>query len=146
MRGGAKTIQADTLAVLHQTVCAVSNQPCTKQRRCLQVAVAVRQWKTVGGFCNRVFRETAIELVARVMGLIAQVFLAAATIIAVAAATPKPGHTHPLASAQAVNRLSECHDFTDNLVPGDKRQLGFVQIAVNYMQVSPANTAGGYAY
>ena len=34
------------------------------------------------------------------------------------------------------------HDLADDLVAGDQRQLGLVQVAVDHMQVGPADRAG----
>jgi len=63
-------------------------------------------------------------------------------IPALAAAAAQPGHTHPLSNRKPADPGTQVLDNPDDLVAGHQGQGRFGKLAVDYVQVRSANTAG----
>src|SRR5439155_10431063 len=90
MRGGAKSIQPEALAVAGHAVRAVADQPRAQERRGVGVAVAVRQLEHVTGVCDDELRVAAVHVIAREARVAAQVLAPALAILALAARVAEP--------------------------------------------------------
>src|SRR4051794_9541291 len=81
----------------------------------------------------------AVDLVAGEVGVIAQVFLAAAAIRANAAGPAKPRHPDPVANRESVRPLPSPDNDADDLVPWNKRKFRMRQLAVHDVQIGAAD-------
>src|SRR5207244_3352539 len=72
----------------------------------------------------------------------AKILADVAAIFAAAAGPAEPGHTNPLADREAVYRFSLLEDGADDLVPEHQRQFRVRKLAVDDVQVGPANGTG----
>ena len=54
----------------------------------------------------------------------------------------EPGNADPVADREPADALAQCVNDTDDLVARDERQLRIGEIAVNHVQVGPADGAG----
>ncbi len=85
--------------------------------------------------------EAAVDVIPGELGLVAQV-LAAAQAVATAAAGPaQPGNAYPLAHGGGRDALTQGVDRAHDLVTENERQLGMLQLAVENVQVGPADAA-----
>jgi hypothetical protein len=75
------------------------------------------------------------------LGSIAKVFLVAAAVATSTAGPSQPRHAHAFTDPKALDSFTDARHCSDDLVTGDKRQLGLRQFTVDEMQVRAANGA-----
>jgi hypothetical protein len=86
--------------------------------------------------------KAAINLVTGKACRRTQVFLAAATELAVPAAPAQPGNADTLAKDKALHCGAQGHDMADDLMTWGQRPFGLAKLAINDMKISPADGAG----
>ena len=140
---GAEAVEGDGVAVLQQPVGTVADQAGAEQGGSQFIGVILRNGETVAGVRHRVFGKAAVDLVARVARLVAEVFALVPAEPAVAAAVAEPRNADPLSGFKVGNPVANPCDPAHDLVPRNQRQYRRFQVGIDDMQVGPANPAGG---
>jgi hypothetical protein len=65
-------------------------------------------------------------------------------MITAPATEAEPRRPDSFADFESADARSECFDDSNYLMSGDDRILGLVQFSIQYVQVRPADSAGGY--
>jgi hypothetical protein len=141
VRRGAEAVEPEPLAVAREPERAIADQPGAEERRELQRRVVLRQPEAVARVGNRKLRVAAVQVVAGEAGAQAEVLAAAAAEAAVAVRPAEPGDADALAGLELHPFTRGVHD-SDDLMAEDERQLRFGQLAVDDVQVGPADAAG----
>ena len=142
MPGGTKTVDAEMLAFACHHQGTPSDQTGAKQRRDRDVIAFVTKRKAKAGIRDKVRRETAVTRVAGEQRTVAKVLLAAPAIAAFAASVSEPGNADPLSDLERGYTLAERFDPTDHLVARNDGVVYVRQLAVDDMQIGPADAAG----
>ncbi len=145
MRGGAEPVEAEPPAVAGDHQRAPADEAGAEQRSKRHVAAVLAERKGIARIGDRRGREAAVPAVAGEERAIAEVFVAARAIGADAAAMAEPRHADALAQAQSHDVAADRIDPADDLVAGDDRHDGIGQLAVDDVQIGPADAAGGDA-
>src|SRR5439155_15793183 len=103
-----------------------------------RIALGYREGEALVG--GREHGEAAVALVAGEAREVAEVLAPRAAIAALAAGPAEPGDADPVARGEA---LSPLHHAPDDLVPWHERQVRLGQLAVDHVQVGPADAADG---
>src|SRR5690349_15048566 len=145
MRRRSDAIEAETPARSRQFERAITDQAGAEQWCRFDVAVRRRKLETVTHIGRHIVSIATIDLVAGEPRLVAQIFTSAPTILARAARRTQPGHADTLAAVKpadlGTDRLDNPHDF----VTGNEVILRIGKLAVDDMQVRPANATRVHA-
>ena len=120
----------------------VADQAGAEKRRRRNIVIVHRYGKAVALVGDGVFRIAAVQLIPGEAGVIAQVLTSGETVAANTARVAQPGHSHPVADGKALHARAQLGHGADNFVPGDERQFGLRELAVNDVQIGTADTAG----
>src|SRR6266851_6309671 len=142
MGGGAEAVDPDQWRIPGHTQSAVSDQTSAHQGRRLDIAVARIDRKAITLVGDGELGIAAIDLIAGEPGAVAQILMSLAAILADAAGPTEPGHPDPVADRETVDRFPLPDDASDDLVPGHQRQFRVGKLAVDDMQIGPADGAG----
>jgi len=120
----------------------VADDPGAQQRRRLGVRKGVGD--PVGELFpdDRVLREAAVPVVSRVEGGFAQVLLPGGAERARPAGPGEPGDPHPGADGEACRAPAGGVDGPDGLVAGDDGKPAGGKVALDHVEVGPADPAG----
>ena len=86
--------------------------------------------------------KTAIPRIAGKAGRIAEVFPAALAVAAATAGVAKPRYADPPARPKVRDAIAAALDDADDFVSGNERKLWLRQVAVDDMQIGPADGTG----
>ena len=104
-----------------------------------------RDRKTKALVGERVLCVSSINLVSREAGTVAQVFAPRAAVRAYSARETEPGDADPVAGAKTIDVVSDFRHDADDLMAGNQGKLGLGQLAVNHVEIRPADAAGVHA-
>src|SRR6266545_945738 len=143
MRGITEAIDAESARISGFAVGTITDQSRTKQRRNLDIIVAVRQMKTKSGIGNGKLSVTAIDCVAGETRSIAQILPVRSTISAFAISPAKPRNADTVANFKfRVYFFSDLLDTPNDLVTWYERQFRIRQFAIDYVKVCSAHRTG----
>ncbi len=146
----AEPIEPESFRVARGAQRAIADEPGAKQWRRLQIRVGGREREAEPRLGARVLSIAPVQLVAGEDRLDAQVLSARSTEATRAARVAKPGDADAVAFAEAgaVLRRLRTQPFhrANDLVAGHDRQPGLGQLAVDQVQVGPADAAGANAH
>jgi hypothetical protein len=124
------------------TVRAISDEPCAKKRSCFHITIGRRYAKTVSLVCHGIFGIPAVSRVACEKRMLTEILLASVAVSALSAGIAQPWHADSFS-------LTECRDLRpdpgnspNDLVSKDQGQLGISQLAIEDVQVGPADATG----
>jgi hypothetical protein len=140
--GRAKAVNADSPTLASEAQGAVADQPGAQQRRGRDIIEFGRDRETVALVGDGQLGIAAIDLVAGETGPVAQIFAAAAAVLADTAGPAEPWHADPVADREAFGIGSLFHDGADDFVAGHQRQLRVGQFAVEDVQIGAADGTG----
>jgi hypothetical protein len=133
MRGRPESVEAQARGVAGQPQGSVADQTGAEERGRLKVGIAGRYVEAVALVCDRELCVAAIDVQSSEAGEIAQVLPAAEAEPASATGPAEPGDPDsPAASGNGPN----------DLVAQDQRAVSGAQLAVDYVQVGAADSAG----
>ena len=138
----AEAVDSEPLPLTRHDQRTVADESGAEQRRRLKVGVPLRKGKTETMVGHGVLGEAAIYLITGKPGCIAEVFLVAAAVSAVAAGPAEPRDTDPVSLLKPLHSFTDPGNPADHLMSGHQRQLRLVQFAVNDMEVGAADAAG----
>src|SRR5262249_53488077 len=121
---------------------AVADQARTEQRCGFEIRVSLGQRQAIAGVSHYEFRITALQCVTGETGKITQILHTRKAISTFAACVSEPGHTNPIADPYARHGISKPYYPSDDLMSRCDRVRCMRQLAINYMQVCPADPAG----
>src|SRR5206468_7934188 len=107
----------------------------------VDVAVRIGQLERVPGVDDGVVGIAAVRVIADKPRVRAQIFVPALALCALAARVTEPRHADAIADLEAGDAVADLIDDTDNLVAGDQRDLGVGQLAVDDVEIGPADSA-----
>jgi hypothetical protein len=140
--GSTETVEPERAPLARHAVAAPADQPGAQERRRLDVVGWSRQRKAEPRVGDSVRGVAAVARVTREQRRIAEIFPAAAAIGARLTGVPEPGHAHALAQRKTFDVSAERRHAPDDLVAWHDRQFRIRQLAVDHMQVGPADAAG----
>ena len=143
VRGGAEAVDAERLGRAGHHQAAVPDQPGAEQRRRLGVGVGVGQREGVPGVGAGVLGIAAVAGVAGEARRVAEILPPAPAVRAASAGVAEPGDADALPDRQPLGLGPERDDPPDDLMPGDDAVRHPRQLAVDDVQVGPADAAGG---
>src|SRR5215469_1582954 len=135
----AKAVDPDGLRLARHAQGAVADQSGAHQRRGLDISIAPVDRKAIPLIGNGELGITPVDLIPGEPGAIAQILTSASAIFANPASPAEPRHSDPVAGYKAVGRLTLLDHNADDFMPGDKRQFGINELAVDDMQIGPAH-------
>jgi hypothetical protein len=133
VRGRAEAVEAQPPCLAAQAQGAEADQPRAQQRGDLHVGVVSRDGEAEALVGHRVLGEAAVDVASGESRARAEVLPAAAAVLALAAGPAQPWDAHPPPAG---------HGRAHDLMPEDPRRLGHVDLAVQQVQVRPADAAG----
>ncbi len=143
MRRRPEPVDADGPGFARSLQRPIADKPRAQQGRSVHVVVAVRYREAVARIGDRVRGEAAVDLVARELRGVAEIFLPARAVTARPAREAEPGHADALPDLETcLHGTSHLQHAPDDLVPRDQRKLRMCQVAVDHVQVRPADRAG----
>jgi len=89
------------------------------------------------------FRVPTIDCVTSETRPVAKILSVGSTIWTLSIRPTEPWNTHSVADGESFNTIGNLLDVPDDLVPGNQRQLGIGQFAIDHMKIRPANCACG---
>jgi len=128
--GSTEPVQAEARCIPRQHECAVADQPSAEKRRDLEVGVPLWELEAVPLIGHRLFRKTAIDLVAGEAGSIAEVLPSRAAEATGAIRPAEPGHADTLPDREARRTLADPAHQSHDLMTKHERQLRVRQLAV----------------
>jgi hypothetical protein len=134
VRRGAKAVQPQALAV-GEPQSAIADQPSAEQRRRREILEPVGNRKAEALVRDAPLRVAAVDVVAGEARVVAEVLAAAAAVAAGAVRPREPRDAEPPAVVRDA----------DDLVPEGQRQLRPVELAVDDVEIGPADPAGEHA-
>ena len=99
----------------------MADEARAEQGRGFRIAVIAMDGESIAGVGNGAFGISAVDLVAREPGLVAEVFAPHVAIAAVAARPSEPGNTDTIAGRKAADSVAKCKNGSDDLVSRDDR-------------------------
>src|ERR1700722_8481910 len=138
----AETVNSDSFSCTGEPERTVADEPGAEQRRCRDIVEFRRNREAIALVGDGQLRIAAIDLVAGEAGAVAQVFVAAAAVVAHPASPAEPWHADAVANVEAINLGALFHDRTDDLVAGNEWQFRMLQLAVDDVKVGAADRAG----
>ena len=108
----------------------------------MYVAVRAVDRKAESRVGNRVLGVPTVDVVAGESGVVAEILAPRRAVDARAARPAEPGDAHAISDAHRLHLSPGCDRFSNNLVTGNEWQLGMGQLAVDDVQVGPAEGAG----
>jgi hypothetical protein len=145
MRRRAEAVDAEPLGRAGEAQRAVADEAGAEQRRCSDVVQSRRQRKAIARIGDRVLGIAAVDRIAGETRALAEILAPGAAIGARAAGEAEPGHADAHPRLQAAHTLAERLNVADDLMPGNQRQLGFRQLAVDDVEIGAADAASGDA-
>src|SRR4051812_5524064 len=139
VRSRAETVNAESRRVAGFAKRSVSDQTGTKQGCGPDIIEHIRNRKSETRVRDRELRVAAIDGVAGESCARAQVLAIGNAILAFAASPAEPGNPDAIASLKILDAVSDFLDASDNFVTGHERQLWFRQLAIDDVQIRPAN-------
>src|SRR5262249_12052799 len=130
VRRCAKAIDTKLSCLARFNQGAVTNQPGAKQRRCFSIGIGCRDRKTESFVRHCVFCITAVERVACIKRLIAQVLTPAFAEFALSTRPAQPRDPDALAGFEALHPLTQFRDSPHDFMPRDQWQLWFGQFSI----------------
>ena len=138
VRRGAEAVQPEPLGVARHPQRAVADQAGAEERRGLEILVTLGDGEAEPLVRDDALGVAAVQVVSGEAGLVAQVLTAGAAVAAGAVRPPEPRHADARARHES---LSATLDRADDLVPDDERELRIGKLAVDDVQVGPADPA-----
>lgn len=109
----------------------------------MQVVILGRETEAVARVGNRIFRVSAILVVAGKAGVIAEIFMPGTAVTAMSAGAAQPRYANPVARLQPAGMFAGPNDHSHHFMSHDQRRFVLRQLAIGNMQIGSAYTAGG---
>jgi hypothetical protein len=138
----AKAINPEALHVTRRSQRAIADQPGAEQRCCRDIVILIGQREAVTCIGHRSLGIAAIDLIAGEAGLLAQILPAAPAILAFPAGPAKPGNAHAVARLELRHVWADRNNPADDFMARDHVRLRVGQLAIQQMQIRPADAAG----
>ncbi len=103
-----------------------------------------RDGETEARVGDGVFCIASVQVIAGVSRRITEIFSARTTVFALAARPAKPGHPNPVALLELVHSGAGFHNPTDDLVTEDEREFRLCKLAIDDVEIGPADAARRY--
>ncbi len=143
MRSVAKPVNAQTASLPGFAITAITNETGAKERRCLHIAVSIRQVKAKPCVGGCILGVTAIDGVTGETRVVAEIFPMRSAVRALAIGPAQPGNAHAIANLKFwIRLLADLLNTPYDLVAGDQRQLRFGQLAINHVKICATHGAG----
>ena len=123
VRGRAEPVEADGVGIARHAVGPVSDQAGAEQGSGFCVAVFLRQAEAIAPICNNELGIAAIEITAREVRVVAEIFHAGEAEAAMAAGPPEPRHADAFADGKIGYAVTKLRHPANHLVPGNHRIL-----------------------
>jgi len=130
----AEAVQPEPVGIAREAERPVADQAGAEKRGRLQIVVLVRERQAVALIGDRPLRVAAVQVVAREANRLAEVLAPREAVAAGAVRPAEPRNAEPAPVLGAA----------DDLVPGNERELRIGQLAVDDVEVSAADAAGGH--
>src|ERR1700730_17640886 len=138
----AKTINSNAMRLTGFTIRAIAEHSGAKQRRNIDIVIFGRQTKTKSCVGNGELGVTAVDVVAGEAGVVAKILSGRSTINGFAIRPAQPRNPDAVTDRKIFDALASLLDAPDNLMSQNQRQLRVGQLAINNVQIGPANGAG----
>jgi len=139
MGRGAEPVEAEPRRLAGHAIRAIADQSRTQQRRGVYVVVRVRHREAEAGVGDGELGVAAVDLIAGIARLPAEVLSTSRAIGARAAGPAEPRHADAITGGEALHAAARADDAADDLVPGNDGQLDRREVAVDDVQIAVAH-------
>jgi hypothetical protein len=141
----AEPVQTDRARIARHPVPAVADRSRAQQRSRVDVVIRLGELQAESPVGHRKLGVSAVPLISGEHGANAQVLAPRSAVVAFAARPTEPRHADAVADGQVGDRVADGLHHPDDLMSQHERELRLGQIAVQHVQIRPADRAGGYA-